>query len=146
MSMSKWSSPLEEMDLFRKNLDQLFTSTLSGLSTGFSPPIEVVEGEDAYYVRMYLPGLPSEHPDEHIRIDGTSKTLTISGELQPPELAGNEKMLISQFRYGQFYKQLNFPDGVDPDKIDAHYRSGLLEVKLPKSQASQKRSIQIRTK
>lgn len=144
MSMLKWSSPFDEIDMLRKEIDNVFTATHTG--TGFSPAVEVVETENAYRVRLPLPGLPTESLSEHVHIDATQKTVSISGEMHPPELQANEKALITQIRYGKFFKQLSFPDGIDPETIEASYSAGMLEIRLPKASAAQKRSVQIQVK
>jgi HSP20 family protein len=146
MSMLKWTSPLDDFDLLRKEIDQVFTAGQSPHAAGFSPSLEITEAEDAYWVRMVLPGLPTETLSEHVHIDATQKTVTISGEMQPRELPPGEKMLVSQFRYGKFYKQLSFPDGIQHEGIEASYRNGLLELRLPKAVAAQKRSVEIQVK
>ena len=37
----------------------------------------------------------------------------------------------SEFRYGQFTRQIALPAGFDEKDIKAHYKDGILEVKLP---------------
>jgi HSP20 family protein len=146
MSILKWTSPLDDMDVLRKEIDQVFATAAQGPAAGFNPPIEITEAEDAYCVRMLLPGLPMENLSEHVHIDATQKTVTISGELQPRELQPGEKTLVSQFRTGKFFKQLSFPDGIQHEAIAASYGNGMLEIRLPKAVAAQKRSIEIQVK
>jgi HSP20 family protein len=147
MSMMRWA-PFEEMELLKKQIDHLFT-TASGTeseSMGFSPPVEVLEGEDHYRVRFMLPGLPAENIGEHVNIEATRKTLTVSGESRREEGQSSEKLLITQFRTGRFYKQLSFPDGIDHESIEASYSQGLLELVLPKAAAQEKRNVRITVK
>lgn len=147
MSMTARWTPFEEMEVLQKQLDQLFSPASStGPSTGFNPPVEVLEGENAFKVRLMLPGLPAENIGEHVNIEATQKTLTVSGELHAYEPGQGEKLLINQFRTGKFYKQLSFPDGIDHEQINAEYRNGILELILPKAASQQKRSIQINVK
>lgn len=148
MSMMKWS-PFDEMEMLKKQIDHVFAPLAPSGSDngyGFNPAVDVLEAENTYKVRMVLPGLPSENIGEHVNIEATSKTLTVSGELRPRELSGSEKILISQCRYGKFFKQLSFPDGIDHENIQAEYVNGILEISLPKAAAAQKRSIQINVK
>ncbi len=143
MSLMKWATPFEELDLFRKEMDALLSNSQAAPGTDFNPPVEVIETDSHYQVHLILPGLPTENLSEHVHLDATPKTLTLSGELRQRELGPNEKRLINQFRSGKFFKQLSFPDGIDHENIQASYRNGILEVTLPKAVAAQKRSIQI---
>ncbi|WP_303674406.1 Hsp20/alpha crystallin family protein [Vampirovibrio chlorellavorus] len=146
MSILKWTTPIEEMNLLRRELEGfLNTPGYSGNSSDFNPPVEVVETETHYQVRILLPGLPADQISEHVHLDATPKTLAVSGEMHPRELQPGEKVLVNQFRHGQFFKQLSFPDGVDHERIEAAYKNGVLEISLPKALAVQKRSIQIQT-
>lgn len=149
MSMMKWS-PFEEVELLRKQIDNIFTP-LSPIGSesgahGLNPPVDIVEAENAYKVRFLLPGLPTENLSELVNIEATQKTLTISGELRPTQLGQGEKLLASQLRYGKFFKQLGFPDGIDNERIEATYRNGILEIVLPKAQANLKKNVQIQVK
>lgn len=155
MSMMKWS-PFEEVEQLRKQIDNIFTP-LSALGNetghaygnnayGMNPPVDVVEAENAYKVRFLLPGLPTENLSEHVNIEATAKTLTVSGELRPAQLSQGEKLLVTQLRYGKFFKQLGFPDGIDDERIEASYGNGILEVVLPKAQTARKKNVQIQVK
>jgi HSP20 family protein len=134
MSMLCWT-PLEEMDVLKREMESLFApvSAANGESRAytFNPPAEVIEAENI---------------GEHVHLEATQKALTISGELNTPVREVNEKVLTSQFRYGRFFKQLGFPDGIDHENIEANYQSGILEIRLPKMATAQKRSIQIQVK
>jgi HSP20 family protein len=147
--MLRWS-PLEEMDVLKREFENLFAPVTSvngeSKTCGFNPPVEVVEADDNYKVRLSLPGLPQDNIGEHVHLEATQKTLTVSGELQPSGKDAAEKTLISQLRYGPFFKQLAFPDGIAHENIEASYRSGILEIFLPKLYTAQKRSIQIQVK
>jgi len=145
--MLKWSTPLDElseMSLLRRELDHLFTPA-SGQSA-LNPPIDVVESEGYYRIRMSLPGLPTQNLGEHVQLEVTPKTLSISGEVHGPEPQPGEKILFSQVRHGKFSKQLSFPDGIDAEAIEASYEAGVLQITLPKSSVSRKRNIEIQVK
>lgn len=144
MSLMKWATPFEEMDLLRKEMEGLLGNTQTNAASDFNPPVEVVESESNYQVRFILPGLPAESISEHVNMEATQKTLTVTGEIRPREMQPTEKLLINQFRTGKFFKQLSFPDGIDHENIGAHYRNGILEITLPKAMAAQKRHIEIK--
>lgn len=143
MSLLKWATPFEEVDLLRKEMEGLLTTPANVSNGQFNPPVEVVEAENYYRVRILLPGLPAESIGEYIHLEGTPKTLNMSGEIRPAELRPQEKLLLNQFRYGKFFKQLSFPEGIDHENIEARYNQGILDIQLPKAVASQKRSVQI---
>jgi HSP20 family protein len=145
MTMLKWATPFDEIDLLRQDFDALFQKPKSCENADFNVPVQVVELENGYRVAFSLPGLPSESVGEHVQIEATAKTLTLSGALSDGDLQPTEKRLINQFRTGKFYKQLSFPDGINPDTIEARYQQGILTIQLEKAHVAQKRTIAIQT-
>lgn len=118
----------------------------AGVSTGpldgqdWAPALDVYEAPDRYVVRAEVPGLRVDDID--VTYSGT--TLTVSGEkvadtteeLQPG-------CLCNERRFGKFSRSVTLAEAVDPDKIAASCRSGVLEVVLIKQERSRPESIKI---
>jgi HSP20 family protein len=49
----------------------------------------------------------------------------------------------SEFRYGEFSRDLALPTGVDPGKVDAKYKDGILEVRVPWKEEKQAKSTKV---
>jgi HSP20 family protein len=45
--------------------------------------------------------------------------------------------------YGRFSRALSLPDGVDPDKVEANFDNGVLEVRIPKPEETQPTRVRI---
>ena len=71
--------------------------------------------------------------------------LIISGERESAlPAAGQECSLYAQERFsGPFRRVINLPDDVDPSKVDASYKDGVLRVTLHKREASKPRRIEL---
>ena len=63
--------------------------------------------------------------------------LTIKGEKQEEKEEKTKDRYVSERRYGSFRRSLQLPGSVDPGKIEASYKSGVLTVTLPKSPQAQ---------
>ncbi|WP_149179712.1 Hsp20/alpha crystallin family protein [Streptomyces sp. TRM49041] len=98
------------------------------------PMAEEKEEENAYVVRAELPGVPAENID--IEVEGNE--LFISGELSE-ERRGK----VLSRRTGHFSYRSTLPSAVDSDKIDADLTDGILTVRIPKSEESKRRKIEI---
>jgi len=46
-------------------------------------------------------------------------------------------------RYGSFVRRLTLPAAIDPDRIRATYRDGVLDIRLPKRTELQPRDVPI---
>lgn len=142
MSMMRWS-PLEEMNILRNQIDRIFEPSVSNgnnRSLKHFFPVEVTERPDQYLVKLLVPGINPEQ----IKVESTQKELIITAETQPRELDKEESVHLSEFHYGKFSRHLSFPLAIDTDKIEAEYEFGILKVRVPKTEAAQRKSIEIK--
>ena len=134
------SSPFEIFDRLEQQLSQqLHTAERV-------PAAEVHETPDAYEVVLELPGVDKAA----INVKAAERTLVISAERRshrelPAEHAaeaaeasrsdekGQRGPLLSEFRYGTWSRSFRFPQPIDREQLEAHYRDGLLSVKAPKA-------------
>lgn len=104
-----------------------------GWSAGW-PRVEVHDGKDEVRVTAELPGI--EQKDVEVALhDGV---LTIRGEKR----SESDGALYSERWHGQFQRSLQLGPDVDPDKVGASFRNGVLTVtaaKRPEAQRQVKR-------
>jgi HSP20 family protein len=107
-------------------LDEFFrTAGNDGGVTGFTPPLDVRETVDEYFVLVDLPGVKSED----VSIELNDQVLTISGSRVPVETGDSQ---LVERPYGSFVRTLTLPHGVEGDQIKADYHDGVLELHIPK--------------
>jgi HSP20 family protein len=100
-----------------------------------TPAMDIVEKDNAFEVTAELPGLDAKNIDLQL----SNGILTIKGEKQEQKEEKTKDRYVSERRYGSFRRSLQVPDGVDVEKIDANFKSGVLTVTLPKSPEAQKK-------
>jgi HSP20 family protein len=100
-----------------------------------TPPVELKDAPDHYELALELPGL--ERKD--ITVEFASGVLSVAGEkrTQSEEQSGN--CLISERSYGTFRRRFGLPQDVDPERIAARYRHGVLTVTIGKNAAAENR-------
>ena len=59
--------------------------------------------------------------------------LSIRGEKKEEKEEKKKDWYLSERRYGSFQRTFRVPDGVDPDKIAAKFKDGVLTITLPKT-------------
>jgi HSP20 family protein len=99
-----------------------------------TPAMDLVEKDDVYEITAELPGLS----EKNVGIKLSNHTLTIKGEKSEEKEDKRKDYYLSERRYGSFQRSFQLPDGVDADKIDAHFANGVLSVKLPKTADAKK--------
>jgi len=108
-------------------------------SAGFqSLPVNVWETPDGYQAALLAPGLDEQSLNVTVHDD----TLAIEGELKfnVPEGA---RAIWQEFGPSKFRRSLRLGAAVDPTRVEAIYRNGLLLVTMPKAEHAKPRQIQV---
>lgn len=140
----------EPLARFHQDMDRLFEDFFGeGRGSFFAtqegylaPAIDMVESKDALIARVEMPGID---PKE-IEIGVTGDVLTLSGEKKQEESKEGENYLFAERRWGAFRRSFRLPSWADPDKIDAQFRNGVLELTIGKREEAKPKTIQVRVK
>jgi len=137
-SMSEFEQVTERM---RRLLEQTFGGFSLPARIGergiWSPLVDIEEQDDSYVVEAELPGV--KRKDVNIELVGNE--LSITGEVKEQERKG--VMRRRTRRVGRFDYRVTLPDQLDAEKVEAKLTDGVLTVKVPKSERSQRRQIAI---
>src|SRR4051812_7917577 len=115
---------------FTSEFDRLF-NTLFDRSEGqqrWVPAMDLVEAEDHFQLRADLPGLS----EEDVSIELRDNVLTIAGERKAEHEQRERGWYRLERQYGKFSRSLSLPEGVDPDRVEASFDHGVLEVRIAK--------------
>jgi len=134
---SVWS----EMSRLSRELDRLFGETQSASRAGVFPPVNLYDDGESFIVKAEVPGIaPTD-----LHIDATVNALTIKGERKRPETNSKASFHRRERGHGTFSRAINLPQEVNPDKVRASYKLGVLEVVLPKAEEAKPRKIEIQS-
>ena len=129
---------LSEDGRFAGSVEELLPVRLEEPADAF-PLVDLSETDTSYFLRAELPGFDRRNL-EVLYEDGV---LTIRGRREP-ENHGTQRLLSERF-YGTFERQFELPQEVDPRKVTAKYRNGILTVQIPKNRPNV-REIRIQEK
>ncbi|HEY7663896.1 MAG TPA: Hsp20/alpha crystallin family protein [Xanthobacteraceae bacterium] len=107
-------------------------------SQGPFPPINVFKQGDDILAIIELPGLEKDK----LQIEAKENTIRISGKKSvtyPEGVSVHRRERVS----GEFDRTLSLPVGLDPDRIKAEYRDGILALFLPRADRDKPRAIKI---
>jgi HSP20 family protein len=108
----------------------------------WAPSLDIYEDKDALVVKADVPGLKEEDVD--ISIQGN--TLTLRGERKQESEVKEKGFYRCERYYGSFQRTIDLPFPVDQSKINASYKGGVLEVRLPKAEEAKEKKIKIAVK
>lgn len=128
---------------FEASMGELEMPSVSGLLDWPSgPAIDLVEGEDEILLLADLPGVKKEN----LELTVQGKLLSIKGEKKLEEPTKSRKVVRTETWVGSFSRTISLPDTVDPEKIEAQLRDGILRVRIAKREESRRRTVQISVK
>jgi HSP20 family protein len=127
---------------FSRDVDRLFDAFFGPdreQSRRWVPPVDLVEAEDHFVLKVDLPGLS----EEDVSIEVQDGNLTISGERSAEHESQERGWYRIERSFGSFNRSLTLPDGVDADAITASFDRGVLEVRIPKPEERKPRRVEI---
>jgi len=105
---------------------------------GTFPPMNIGVTPDKIEVFFFAPGLEPKSIDVSVQ----QNVLTIAGERQVP--AQDDVTWYRKERFeGSFRRVISLPEDVQPERIQARYRDGVLYIAAERSESAKPRQIQI---
>lgn len=147
MLATRWN-PLEEMqsemNRLRGEMDRLFGRYGASSRRMFSPTeypaVNIWEDDDNLYLEAELPGM--ELNDLEIYVN-RGNLLTLSGERKDPPYEGGTWHRRER-GFGRFTRVIELPNAVDADRVEAHFKHGVLTITLPKEEHAKPRRIEVK--
>jgi len=115
-----------------------WSSSIRSLPPGTFPAINVGSTDDQVTVYVFAPGIDPKSLD----IQMQQNLLSISGQREEASEQGATYYRQERFR-GEFRRVLTLPEDVDPDKVEAKYRDGIVEVTVKRRESAKPRQIAV---
>jgi HSP20 family protein len=93
----------------------------------WTPRVDVEQRGDTLLIRADLPGV--RHEDMDVEVEPGA--LRIRGERREERHEGEGGYHRNECMYGTFVRTIPLPEGVDAEKVTAHFSNGVLEVTVP---------------
>ncbi len=134
--------PFRDMARLQEEMGRLFDERLGtpAESVGWTPACDIYEDGDEVLVRAALAGV--EPKDVEIRFE--NGVLTLKGERKMEKEERKENYHRLEMAYGSFTRSFALPATVDPEKIRAEAKHGILVIHLPKKAEAKPKSIQVK--
>jgi HSP20 family protein len=107
-------------------------------SEGPYPPINVFQQGDDILAIIELPGVLKDS----LQIQAKENTIRIAGK-KSASYPDGVSIHRRERTFGEFDRTLSLPVGLDPDRIKAEYRDGILALHLPRSERDKPRTIRV---
>jgi HSP20 family protein len=145
-ALTRWAPSDLWTNRMNRMFDDAFSSFLAPLvpseqiaERAWMPAVDIRETDDSLVLTAELPGMKKD--DVHITFE--NNVLTLSGERKFEKDEKRENYHRIERAYGEFSRSFSVPTNIDPTKVEAKFKDGVLEVKLAKSPEARPRKIEI---
>ncbi len=137
-------SLLDQFQRLQREIDNAFgvwatPANIRAVAHGAWPAINVGTTDKQVDVYLFAAGLDPKKLDISIQ----NNTLSISGE-RKIEMPEADNYYLQERFSGEFKRVLSLPTDVDPNKVDASYKNGVLHITVQRSEASKPKQIQVK--
>ena len=137
------TSLFDEFRRLESEMDQLFGRGslpvgIRAMRRGTFPPINVGATPERVDVYLFAAGLDPKSLDISIQ----QNLLAVSGQRKVPVEEAADYYRQERFD-GEFRRVITLPDDVDPDRVDAKYRDGVLQITVQRREAARPRQITV---
>jgi HSP20 family protein len=139
--MARFNDPFEALFALQRSLEARLGSEWMDSGTGGAgayPPINIFEQGDDFVAVIELPGVDKND----LQLQAKEGTIRISGTKRIDYDRG-ASMHRRERVFGSFDRTFTLPIGIDPDRVRAEYRDGVLALFIPRAEREKPRSIKI---
>lgn len=106
----------------------------------YSPLTDIYETPDGLEISLELPGASPESVEA--TVDKRVLTVRANAGSSVPEGYAAQRV---EFREGEYERAFTLSEALDAGRIEAHFKDGVLTLKLPKAEAAGARRIAVET-
>ena len=144
MTIVRWN-PLHDMATNQERLSRILDGFYARPQEDFTrsawvPAVDIYSnGEHELVLKAELPDMKEEEIDLTVE----DNTLTLRGERKFDAEVTEEQFHRIERSYGSFARTFALPPTVDAGKVSAHYKAGVLTVRLPLREEAKPKQIKV---
>lgn len=149
MAIMRWVDPFKELSAIHERMNQLFDETFlpargSGSEAApaaamWSPAVDIYESGDDIVVKAEIAGIDKDE----VAVEVKDGILTLRGERKFEKEEKEENYHRIERSYGTFVRSFALPSSVDPEKVRAALKDGVLEVRIGKREQAKPRKVKV---
>ena len=105
----------------------------------WAPVVDIAEDTNEIRIKAELPGIKQSDID----IELTGDTLTLRGERKFEDTEKRDNYVRIERSYGAFHRSFTIGVPVDQNNVNATFKDGILEVRIPKSEETKPKKVAV---
>ena len=147
-ALTRWHQ-LKELEALRHGLGSMFSRSPVHVPEGqeeqiavpeWSPLVDISEDVKEYRIKAELPDVKKED----VKVTAQEGTLTIMGERKFEKEEKGRRYHRVERAYGSFGRSFSLPDDVNPAKVTAEFKDGVLTVHLMKDEKAKPQQVEVK--
>lgn len=146
-ALTRWN-PFQELEQLEDRFASLFgrlplrraDERESMTLAQWAPLVDIAEDENEYLIKAELPGVDKKD----VKVTLENGDLMISGERKSEKEEKGKTYHRVERVYGSFTRSFSLPTDADPNKIDARFKEGVLEVHVAKGEHAKPKQIEVK--
>lgn len=119
--------------------DQLLERLFGRQDNIFSPPVDIKDSESEVVFTIDIPGMQQEN----IQIEITGDTLSVRAQRETEAKTNANGYVQVERSWGTFQRSFSINVPIKTDQVKAHYKDGVLTVRLPKADEATPKRVDI---
>ena len=110
--------------IFGRDIDNWFQAEQELV---WKPPIELEEKDDEFLLQVATPGVDPKDID----IEVTPEDILVKADVHHEHKEKKVDVYACEFASGNLFRSIHLPKRIDPDKVKAEFKNGMLSLKAP---------------
>ena len=103
------------------------------------PAVELTEKDDTFYLEVAAPGVDPKELD----VEVTPDDILIRADVHHEHKEKKGDVHICEFAHGNLFRSIHLPKKIDPDKVKAEFKNGLLSLIAPVAEEARAKKVTI---
>jgi len=146
MTIVKWD-PFRNVAALQDRINRIFDESFSRTAdleddismSAWKPSVDIYETAEAIILKAELPGIKKED----VSVEVKDNVLMLKGERTEEKEAEGKNYYRKERAFGSFNRSFNLQHRIQPDRIKARFKDGVLKIEIPKPEEEKPKQITV---
>ena len=105
----------------------------------WKPSIELEENDNEFKLQIAVPGVDPKD----INIEVAAEDILVKAAVRQEHREDQGKVHVCEFESGDLFRSVHLPKRIDPDKVKAEFKNGLLSLKAPIAEQARAKKVAV---
>jgi HSP20 family protein len=105
----------------------------------WTPAVELTEKDSEFLLEVAAPGVNSKD----LNIEVTADDILIKADVHHEHKEKEGEVHVCEFAHGNLFRSIHLPKKIDPEKVKAEFKNGMLTLKAPVVEEARAKKVAI---